>query len=68
MFVNPVSYTHLDVYKRQEEQESATRPEAPKFQSNRNTRAEGGRKDPDSSRDMPAQDLSLIHICSLHGG
>ena len=36
--------------------ESATRPEAPKFQSNRNTRAEGGRKDPDSSRDMPAQD------------
>lgn len=42
--------------KTNEEQESATRPEAPKFQSNRNTRAEGGRKDPDSSRDMPALD------------
>jgi len=44
------------IVKTNEEQESATRPEAPKFQSNRNTRAEGGRKDPDSSRDMPAQD------------
>lgn len=33
------------IVKTNEEQESATRPEAPKFQSNRNTRAEGGRKD-----------------------
>lgn len=44
------------VVKTSEEQESATRPETPRFQSNRNTRREGGRKDPDSSRDMPAQD------------
>lgn len=44
------------IVKTSEEQESATRPETPQFQSNRNTRAEGGRKDPDSSRDMPAQD------------
>lgn len=44
------------VVKTNEEQESATRPEVPKFQSNRNTRAEGGRKDPDGDRDMPAQD------------
>ncbi|HBI13187.1 MAG TPA: hypothetical protein DDX86_06025, partial [Akkermansia sp.] len=44
------------VVKTNEEQESATRPEAPKFQSDRNTRAEGGRKDPDGDRDMPAQD------------
>ena len=42
--------------KTSEEQESATRPETPRFQGNRNTRREGGRKDPDSSRDMPAQD------------
>lgn len=42
--------------KTSEEQESATRPETPKFQGSRNTRAEGGRRDPDSSRDMPAQD------------
>lgn len=48
---------HLpSIVKTNEEQESATKPETPKFQSNRNTRAEGGRKDPDSSRDMPAQD------------
>ena len=37
------------VVKTNEEQESATRPEVP-------TRAEGGRKDPDGDRDMPAQD------------
>lgn len=48
---------HLpSIVKTSEEQESATRPETPQFQSNRNTRAEGGRKDPDGSRDMPAQD------------
>lgn len=48
---------HLpSIVKTSEEQESATRPEAPKFQSSRNTRAEGGRKDPDSGREMPAQD------------
>lgn len=48
---------HLpSIVKTNEEQESATRPETPKFQGSRNTRAEGGRKDPDSSRDMPAQD------------
>lgn len=45
-----------EMVKTNEEQESATRPEKPKFQSNRNTRAEGGRKDPDSTKDMPAQD------------
>lgn len=48
---------HLpSMVKTSEEQESATRPETPRFQSSRNTRAEGGRKDPDGSRDMPAQD------------
>lgn len=31
--------------KTSEEQESATRPETPRFQGNRNTRREGGRKD-----------------------
>ncbi|MDO4410729.1 MAG: hypothetical protein Q4C05_05560 [Akkermansia sp.] len=39
------------------EQESATPPEIPKFQSDKNTRAEGGRKAPDSSEvELPAQD------------
>lgn len=48
---------HLpSIVKTSDEQESATRPETPKFQGSRNTRAEGGRKDPDSSRDLPAQD------------
>lgn len=44
------------IVKTNEEQESATRPETPEFASNRNTRSEGGRKDPDDLRAMPAQD------------
>lgn len=42
--------------KTSKEQESATRPDTPQFSSNRNTRAEGGRHDPDGKAKMPPQD------------
>ncbi len=45
--------TQQKLIKTNEDQESATRPEDPKMVSNRNTRKEGGRKDPTSKADMP---------------
>lgn len=55
----PTKETRLEkpIVKTSLEQESATAPEKSKFQSDKNTRAEGGRKAPDSSEvELPAQD------------
>ncbi len=49
--------TEKPIVKTSIEQESATPPEISKFQSDKNTRAEGGRKSPDSKEvELPAQD------------
>lgn len=42
--------------KTNEEQQSATKPDNAKYQSHLNTRAEGGRQDPNGDADMPTQD------------